>query len=273
MENVTNSLQWLLPYLAASIALVLFLLNFKGTVKKLWEGDPAAIVLVLVTLLCGAYGTERLFYAAQVNQRLVGIEDRLTRPVGGQLLKNYDQIYRSAASICKTAEKEIRTLAVASDRKSPSYFADQVVERLKQLKQMNRPARYDAVAVLDSAKVQDANSVQNLVQIIDERSQIYEKSNVGDLFHRYIIVSDRPLAFDVVLVDKRHVMYGFTSLKDGPRLDNAILFENQTDMADATADWFERTVFPLAVPYDQWLREQQTKFGDIVLSKRKKADK
>jgi cytochrome c peroxidase len=66
---------------------------------------------------------------------------------------------------------------------------------------------------------------------------------------------------------------GFTSLKDGPRLDNAILFENQTDMADATADWFERTVFPFAVPYDQWLREQQTKFGDIVLSKRKKADK
>ncbi|HEX8141426.1 MAG TPA: hypothetical protein VF553_02455 [Pyrinomonadaceae bacterium] len=263
MNNISTWLQWALPFLAFVIAIVAFIANFKDTIRKFKDGDSATILLVLVTFLCASLGVERFVNADQIDKRLSStesklsdIEVRVSSPLGGRLLNNYNEIYRSGAKLCSLADEQIRAVVVSPGPKAPPYFIDAVIQRLKERKQAGYAVKYYVVLVLDDNQITDLASLE---KSNNERLALFERNGIRDSIKLFVLDAKPPLIFDLLVVDRKHVNIGITPTKEGKSLENAIIFENQPQMASKMADWFDGYILQIAKPYEEWLKEQQSK--------------
>lgn len=236
-KNFQNVLQWLLPFTACAMGFVSLLVNFRGTLQKIYEGDVLLVTLVLVTFLCGAYGVERLAHAGQLG----ALHTALTNVSGARVLYTREEVYAAAERFIQTAEKRIRVVLLGSRPRTPDEVLDAIVGRLKEKKDL----RYEGVYVLRCRA--------GVTEYPNEHIAFFKKlkkANVIDRCTFRTVMNENPVAFDALIIDEKHVGIGFTRTEKEKDLQSAIGFQNQPDVARLFAGWFDYVLRGAAEPAD-----------------------
>ncbi|HTE16909.1 MAG TPA: hypothetical protein VK689_00840 [Armatimonadota bacterium] len=198
-----------------------------------------AFLSVLVGLLQG-----------EQKQRLEHIQSLLERSSFGQFLDGKKLIYDAAIRLCRSTNKHIRTVVTTAGPKAPDEFAEAVARTLQERRQAGSEVVFDAVIVLNPDQITDMNLFQRANA---ERFKVYEKYDVKDCVHLYVIEAKLPINFDALVVDSKHVILGFSTFKGAEKLDTGLLFENRPQLAEDMARWFEKNILPNAERYDDWV--------------------
>jgi hypothetical protein len=254
MNKLIARLQFILPFLVVIVVIIATLANFSGTIKKLREGDAATLSLVLITVLMIAYGVERYVNYTQLDERLSNLETQLSTAVGGRLVNK--KIYDSAATLLDTFENKIRTVVVTAGPKTPPSFAENVAQKLKERKKLGYAVKYEIVLVLSANQVVDLDHFE---KANNDRIGLFNTYGVADAIALFVLESNTAANFDVMIVDRNHVYLGYSLSRGIDKLESAILFENQPQLAQSLADWFDGAVLSKSVPWKEWIKEQRAK--------------
>ena len=265
-----KSLQIILPFIGALIGIAVLVIGFKGTWSKIKQGDSGPFLIVLVSLLCTAYGVERLTYTSQFDERLSKIDNRLGA-IETQLVKSPQasfiddqrEIWNSIEDIMLTTERDIRTVQ-ASDRPNvlPAEFKNltqKVADRLAAKKRQYGDVRYRVVLVFDSNK--NSHELNQIEKDNRDRLQFYASKGLKDNVELRVFDRKPLMKFDVLIIDTSHVNIGFDTY-EGPtkgnvEIQNTMVWKNQRELASKLARWFDETVWSHAKPFDVWLSEQK----------------
>jgi hypothetical protein len=258
--RITEILEYALPFAAVAIAVLAFILERNELWKRVREQhDVGPIVLVLVSLLCIAYGVERLTYSQKVDARLDEIISMLGKTPTATFTDNTNQIWSSLRNIVLGMEYDIRTIQ-SGDRPStiPEAFKDlreRLADRMAEMRRIH-VVRYRVVLVFDQDK-----SVDELKKIKEANAAVmalYESKGVSANVELRVF-PHKPLAkFDILVVDSRHVNIGFDTyparVGDNVQIQNAMLWLNQPALGEKLAKWFDESVWQRAITWDEWVK-------------------
>ncbi len=254
--------EYVLPFIGAAIGGFVLVVQFRELWGRLKSGDVGPLLLVLVSLLCVAYGVERLTYSQITEERLDSIVALLQKSPKATFNENTSDIWSSIRNIMLDVEHHIRTVQAGDRPNIPAEFGDiriKLAARLNERKQQSSDVWYRIVLVFD-----DTKTPEDLVEIkhqIADVLKIYADRGLKDNVELRVFTR-RPLTkFDVLIVDTKHVNIGFDTfegpVKSNVQIQNAMLWENQSALAERLALWFDESVWPNAKPYDIWLKTQQ----------------
>jgi hypothetical protein len=245
------------------VAVVLLIVGITGSaiglaeffgydVTILTSRNPLSLVLAIVGLLATALGLERVGRFRRHEQQMTRLESLLTEARGGQLLIGTDEIYRTATRLCSTTNKHIRTIIIGRSAKAPREWPIAVANRLREMRRLGTDMKFDAIIAVDFD-----NLPPDFIEGIDTRFSIYERNGVKDLVSLYLMDLRPTIGFDVVIFDRNHVNISFSQLAGVNRLQRALHFENQPEIASEFADWFDQIALRSAIPYEDWVRQRQ----------------
>lgn len=207
--------QYILPFLAAVIGIVVLLAHASQHLEGIKRGDPGTILLILVSLLCTAYGVERLTYSEQFAERLDRIDQALQRNVSAEFIDDTRDIWRGIDELMTSMEHDIRTVQSGDRRnKIPDEFKSleyRVADRLAEMKQRHPDVKYRIVLVFDGKKSGkelglgfDTSSDTNNVEI----QNAMQWRNQKELAHKFARWSDetiwkRAVPFEAWLIEQK----------------------------------------------------------------------
>ena len=133
-----ETLQYLLPFAGAFVGIVVFIVELREFLGRIRKGDVAPLLVVLVSLLCIAYGVERLTYSQSVEARLDTIDALLRQSPNARFTENTDDIWSSIRAMMLAVDHNIRTVQ-AGDRPTdiPDKYKDlrpRLADRLNEKK-------------------------------------------------------------------------------------------------------------------------------------------
>jgi hypothetical protein len=250
-----------LPFVAAAVGIIVFLFGFTENLKKIWNGDSTPVLVVLISLLCVAYGVERVTYSTEIGQ----IHRELQQRPKTDLQSTKSEIWSAISRLMLTVEQNVRAVQ-SGDRPTnvPAEFSglpDQFRARLADRKKIHGGAvKYRVVLVFDGPK--SGQELEDIAKANAERKELYKQAGLADALEIKVF-SRKPLTkFDVTIIDTHHAIIGFDTaeaqgfLKNNVEIQNAIIWENQDVIAQKLASWFDQTVWVNAEPYDAWLARQ-----------------
>ena len=179
------------------------------------------------------------------------LERILERAIGVYYLRGPTEIYNSALRLYSSVEQQVRVFQIAGGPRPPDDYAEATAKILQERKQAGRPVTFEAYLLLNLKKVPS-----NFKESNENRLGLYGKYGVRDLVSLHLLDSASPIGFDVWIVDRKHAHISLTTLAGVDQLQCAIVLENQPQIVSDIADWFEKRVRPLAVPYETWLGNQ-----------------
>lgn len=148
--------QYILPFLAAFIGISLFVVNVWQHWPETKRGDPGPFLLFLVSLLCTAYGVERLTYSAQFAERLDRIDQELRLHDSATFTDNPDEIWFGIKELMTGMQYRIRTVQSGDRRNTiPDGFKDlrdRVAARLIEMKQRHLGVKFQIVLVFEGKR-------------------------------------------------------------------------------------------------------------------------
>lgn len=260
--HAREMLQYILPLFGAFIGVIVLLFDLREFWTKTKSGDFGPLLVALVSLLCVAYGVERLTYSEITEERLDSIVDLLQKSPKATFNENTTDIWSSIRKIMLGVEHHIRTVQAGDAPNIPTEFSDirtKLADRLNERKQKSSDVWYRIVLVFD-----DTKSTEELATIKRQNADVLKfyadhglKNNI-----ELRVFTRRPLTkFDVLIVDTRDVNIGFDTfegpVKGNVQIQNAMLWENQAALAERLAQWFDESVWINAIPYDDWLKIQK----------------
>ena len=238
-----------------------------GRIRK---GDVAPLLVVLVSLLCIAYGVERLTYSQSVEARLDTIDALLRQSPNARFTENTDDIWSSIRAMMLAVDHNIRTVQ-AGDRPTdiPDKYKDlrpRLADRLNEKKKQYRDVWYRVVLVFSGTKTPDEIAV--IKKENSERLKFYSDLGLKDNVQLRIFTREPIVKFDVLIVDTRSVSIGFDTF-EGPTygnvaIQNAMIWENQPALAAKLARWFDQSVWQAATPYDDWIKVSLNPAAELI---------
>ena len=73
----------------------------------------------------------------------------------------------------------------------------------------------------------------------DARFQKFLENGVDVFFHRYIHIVKKNFGHDVLIIDNKHFVINFPTINIVNHATKGILFENQKELAEDLANWFD----------------------------------
>ncbi len=215
--------------------------------------EPNTLILLTVGAISLALGLERVIRFRRLDQHIGQIENLVASSSGGRLLKGYNAIYTEGIRIVSTTQRQIRALLFEKAPKAPKEFAQALAIHLKQSEKARAPIKYEVVIAVNF------NTLTSQFQKnVDERFNIYSRAGVGHLVFRFLIDLNKPIGFDLLIVDDKHVIIAFPPLGDVENLQTGILFENKSEVAAELASWFDQCVRSpnFSVKYEDWVQSR-----------------
>ncbi len=169
--------------------------------------------------------------------------------MGGQHLIGAGKIYTEGTRLVEQANEHIRAAMLSSSSKPPTEFFDAVAGRLKKAKQTGTPIQFDRVVAMNFLEIEESFASQ-----VDSRNEVFKKHRVHDCIELRLLDLRPPLGFDLLIIDKKHMILGFPTSASLNFMQNAILFENQPQMIEKFVDWFDRVIMRQAIKYEDWSR-------------------
>jgi hypothetical protein len=253
-------LQYILPLLGAGIGILVFLLGIRDNWAKIRGGDALPILVILISLLCTAYGVERLTYSTEIDQ----IRQRLDKVPAASFLSTRPEIWSSIRRLMLGVDQTVRAVE-AADRPTdvPQQYEnlpDEFRTRLASQKgQLGGAVKYRVVLVFEYPKHSDG--LATIEQAIEQKMDAYKKAGLEDVLELRVFEREPLAKFDVTIIDTQHVIIGFDTAQGksmtNVEIQNVMIWENQPAMAQKFASWFDNTVWPKAKPYREWLIEQK----------------
>lgn len=249
LELFLESITSFMLILVGLVGITIGIFDFVGLENKLLSitKDPITLVLLTIGLLSLAVGLERVIRLRHQNKQFDQIERLLAKSSGGQFLKGVDEIYGTTMRLCSAVQNNIKTIVFASGPKAPHRWAETVARRLRETKQSGAPAKFEVVIALDFDQL-----AVDFKQNMEARNKLYERFGVFDLVSLNLLNIKPCVGFDILILDRRHVVIGFTTFTGIRQLQSAILFENQPHIASEFADWFDQFIIRSAIPYESW---------------------
>lgn len=235
---ITLTLAGLIGVLVSIMDLVGF--DLGGIITK----EPAAISLLLLSLISTAIGLERATTGRRANATLDAVEEFLLRSPTMRRIDGRSAIYKDGMRLVSEAQSRIRSFQIAAGVKAPPEFGRAVASRLRELDRQGKPARLDVVIVIDKSLLPP-----DFESTMRARYQIYEGLGVGHLVAVHLLDQAHPVGMDYLIIDRRHVTVSFTPTAGTHMLMTSIIFEDQPDIANQFAEWFDQKVLPAAERY------------------------
>lgn len=227
------------------------------------RGNILQTILVILSLLCLGVGLERvtLFrrydqhvknydkHLERYEQQISRFEHTLLRSLSGQHLRGSEEIYDSAIRYVSTANNRIRTIVFGRSSKAPQKWAEAVARRLKEMKLAGTPIKFEVVIAVDFQQLPS-----DFQEGIDTRFKIYERHGVKELVSLYLLDIKPAIGFDILIIDREHVILSLTTLAGITVLQSAVAFENQPKFTSEFVDWFDQFILRSALPYETWTK-------------------
>jgi class 3 adenylate cyclase len=165
------------------------------------------------------------------------LKQTLYTALSARSLNNRKSIYEAVTAVIRGAREHIRILRLGTREAEPlviKALADKV----------NEGVDYEVVVLLDQNDPSRGfmSNHRDLLKLIDEDKREH-------YYHPRILVADKPLCFDVIIVDNKHVGLGFTRLGGAEDLESAIMLQDTTDkIAKHFREWFDRVIKGRAKP-------------------------
>ncbi len=260
VRQVYTIIQGVIAVLAGMYGLLITIgqyLNWKVEFLPKKE-DLAPFILAGIAVLLIEVGFEHVIHFDEQNQRLdkqdlrlTNIESFVGRSLGGQYLKSSAEVYAAGTRLTASTERRLRTIVYGRGAKGTRQWAEMAAQRLRHLKNIGVSPEFHVVVALDMQNVP-----ANFQAEMDQRVAVFVRHGVGDVVSLYLLDVKAVIGCDVYIIDKAHV---FINPVPFPGIDTqrAILFENQSNIAEDYAEWFDNSVRAKAISYDVW-RNQQT---------------
>jgi hypothetical protein len=205
--------------------------------------DPALIGLLIVGMLAVALGIERVTTLHRLEEAMDGVEEYFQRTARIRRIQGGPDIYKHGIRLVGETESHIRSVLVGNGNKAPRAFATAAATRLQQLKKARKPASMVVVLVLPRAEIPP-----DFEDIVRERHELYRRKGVGELVSVYVLEQDQAIGMDYLIVDRKHVAISFTPTGQTHDLMSSISIEDQPDIADQFANWFDNKLVRAARP-------------------------
>lgn len=239
-----EALTTLLLILSGLLGVLIAIADSLGYAEMISEKSAIVFVLVTVGVLAIALGLERAIRFKDLDAQLSRYERLFASHLGCRYCEGHDESYNLAIELLATAEKNIRTLIIG--RTAPEKWAQAVSERLRESKAANKPLKFQVTVALNR------NAIDQLfVKAFDTRLDIYRNKGVERLMTARILDLNRPVGFDVLIIDRKHVFIGVPSVADDQFITRAIVFEGQDKLASELADWYDQVLVRSAVTFDE----------------------
>ena len=254
-------LEYVLPFIGAAIGGLVLVVQFRELWGRLKLGDVGPLLLLLVSLLCVAYGVERFTYSESIEQRLESIDTSLRKTPGAKFTANTETIWSGISRIMLDVEHNIRTVQAGNRPNLPKTYTslkDKLADRLNEQKRQHGDVWYRVVLVFDEPK--NSAEIAEIKSENDAALQFYADHGLKNNVELRVYTHQPLTKFDVVIVDTLHVNVGFDTfegpVKGNVEIQNAMLWENQEALAAKLARWFDESVWPKATPYKEWASTQ-----------------
>jgi len=200
---------------------------------------PLSFILITVGFLSLGMGLERIIRFRRMDEQIQKIEQIIEKSSGGKHLRGSNEIYGASIRLLNEVQNQIRAIIYTNVPRAPEKWLETIIRRLKETKRSGSFARFVQVFALDINQISDEFNEK-----INQRIRLYEKNGVGNLVSISLVDMKSPVGFDVLILDRNHVLIGFTKFSGADQLQSAILFENQPHIADEFADWFDKVILP-----------------------------
>ena len=241
MKKRAEMLTYLLLTLSGLLGIVIALADFVDL--EITGKDRLSLVLVTVGMLAFSVGLERVIRFRDIDEQLARFERLFASHLGCRYSEGHDESYTAAIELCATAQQHIRTLIIG--RTAPENWAEAVSERLRKSKEVNKPVKFQVTVALDVNRID-----QPFIEALERRLEIYKRKGVDRLMTLRILNLNRPLGFDMLIIDRQHVFLGVPSVADEQFLRRAIVFEHQEKLANELVDWYDQMVVQSALTFD-----------------------
>ncbi|MBB4910536.1 hypothetical protein [Actinophytocola algeriensis] len=221
----------------------LFGVNYRAVFNK----SPDDVALLILALIATSLGVEYLAVRwrqteslRQVAHNLESIEQRLSQSSPVRRLDGASAIYADGTRLVNSTTRRIRSVIVGEPNKAPMSFSQTVARRLRELNEAGAPARFDAVIVFNKDNFDIASLKRNTAEKLDA----YATAGLSELVTLKAIGQETPLGFDILIIDQKHVHIAFPSMRGAHGLMAGLVFEDQPEVAQEFANWFDERVWP-----------------------------
>jgi len=211
-----------------------------------------AIFYSSISILCIALGLERASDLFQIDntlniltKSLNDIEDHLKNFKQFYFLKEYEDIYRASIKIAEKTKTKIRAIVYTNQPKAPDWWNEKIAKILKEKSDNGKPIQFDLVICV---KPTDINL--NFFKVGDKRFEIYEKMEISQFFHRYILVMEKLIGQDCLIIDDEHFIINFPTIQSN-KTQKGILFENQSEVTKELINWYDSFAHEDVITYER----------------------
>lgn len=204
--------QYILPFLAALIAILVLLFHIKQHWEQISRGDLTPLLVVLISLLCTAYGVERLVYLDNYSRLLSRLDQVLAQQPRVTFTDDVRDIWSGISTVMLSVEHTIRTVQ-SGDRPNrlPDQFKDlpeKIAARLTEQQERFGDVRYRIVLVFEGAK-KTPEQLADLEKANRDRLEFYNKKGLAGKVELRVFDHETLTKFDILIVDEKHVNIGF----------------------------------------------------------------
>jgi hypothetical protein len=240
----TEALTSLLLIVSGVFGLLIALADFVGLADKLELKLSIPLILVTVGMLAVSVGLERVIRFRNLDKQLNKFEKLFASHLGCRYYEGHDESYKAAIELCATAEKHVRTLIIG--RTAPEQWAMAVSDRLQQTKNLNKPVKFQATLAYNFNNINPP-----FIQAMKRRLEIYSEKGVDHLMTLRFLDVNRPLGFDLLIIDHQHLFIGVPSVADEKFLTRAIVFNHQERLVDELVDWYDQVLVRGALTFPE----------------------
>jgi hypothetical protein len=217
--------------------------------------EPLGLILAALGLLMLAVGLERLVFsrrydrfASLTRKDLAELRKEVLSRGGCIHLKGRREVYAMSERLAREANSRIQSFITGQGVKASREWAQAITKRLRDSKKAGTPVKFDTIIAIDFNKVPPG-----FQEKVDKRRAYYTGEEVGELSSLALLDMSPPLAFDVLVVDRRHASIAFPAHEGADDVDHSVIFYDQPDLANAFSDWIEERIKSRAIPYDEWV--------------------
>lgn len=245
LKRRSEALTSLLLILCGVLGAVIAIADFLGWPNLMSTERSISLVLVTVGVLAIAVGLERAIRFKDLDEQLSRFERLFACQLGCRYYEGHNESYTAAIELIASAQKHVRALIIG--RTAPEKWRAAISDRLRESKD-NKPIKFQPTVAF-------SNINAPFIEQLEKHLETYRNKGVEHLITIRVLDLNRPLGFDMLIVDHQHVFLGVPSVADDQFLSRALVFEGQTRLASELADWYDQIIVPSSLTLTQ-LKDQ-----------------
>ena len=264
----SGTVEALVAFFTAAIGLGVIGLHVRQHWKSISNGDLIPLLVVLISLLCTAYGVERWAYSDNYRGLLTRLDQALAQQPRATFTDDVHDVWNDIARAVLSVDHTIRTVQ-SGDRPNeiPAEFSnlpERIRDRLAEQQARFGDVRYEIVLVFEGANI-GADRLAEIESANRARVGLYKEKGLEHNVELRIFDHETLTKFDILIIDDKHVNIGFDTsaenVSGNVKIQNTMLWENEPILAHKLARWFDATVWQQARPFEKWLEEQKQRLA------------